>query len=220
MTSPEEWRPVVGYEGLYEVSSKGRVRSVDRWYPHRTTGTPVMRRGRVLRGSYSNGYLRITLRKFGGAPETHSVHRLVATAFIPNPGGLPVVRHLNDQRGENNRENLAWGTTQDNAQDAVKNGRNLNALKERCPRGHPYSKENTYRQVRDTTTSRICRECQRIHDRERRGTPLSGADDPRHGTVNGYRRHGCRCEPCLIAGRQHNNQSQNRRRREMRENTP
>lgn len=98
-----EWKPVVGYEGLYEVSSIGTVRC-------RKTG-----HYRELRQKYNRftGYYAVDLRK-GGTCKTHTVHRLVATAFLPNPEGLPYVNHRDEDKTNNSVENLEWCTSQYN----------------------------------------------------------------------------------------------------------
>lgn len=118
---PELWQPVRGYEGLYEVSDQGSVRSLDRtvW-----NGTVKRRlKGRELKaGKASNGYLTVALCK-QGKQITYCVHVLMAQAFIPNPEEKPVVRHCNDNKTDNRISNLLWGDYSDNAGDAKKNGR-------------------------------------------------------------------------------------------------
>lgn len=121
-TGFEEWRPVKGYEGLYEVSSKARVKRVERLI---TRSDGVTRRfdENIRKVSVSRkGYLRLMLSK-DWVLKNHEVHRLMAEAFIPNPNGLPMVRHLNDIKTDNRLENFAWGTAKDNGEDAVRNGR-------------------------------------------------------------------------------------------------
>lgn len=109
----EEWRPVVGYEGLYEVSSYGRVRSL----PNR--GTP---------GKYNNGkikipqkrgrYLYVRLCK-DGKGTAFSIHRLVAVAFIPNPLNLPCVDHIDTDCHNNCVSNLRWVTHSENSRNPL-----------------------------------------------------------------------------------------------------
>lgn len=90
----EIWKPVVGYEGLYEVSSYGRVRS--------------LRRGRILTGTINrDGYVRCHI-KVNGVLKSHFVHRLVAEAFIPNPDNLSCVNHKDEVKINNSVENLEW----------------------------------------------------------------------------------------------------------------
>ena len=103
----EEWRPIEGYEGLYEVSNTGRVRSVDR-YDNRN----YFRKGKVLSpGKDTVGYLFVILHCNGKSKEIN-VHRLVAKAFIENPDNLPQVNHKD--KTNNNVDNLEWCTAKYN----------------------------------------------------------------------------------------------------------
>lgn len=100
----EEWRPVPGFEGQYEVSSLGRVRS---WT-------------RVLRLSVATGgYLNVSLGRAGG---THSVHVLVAAAFLGPKLPGQIVRHLDGTRQNNRVGNLAYGSYRDNSADSLAHG--------------------------------------------------------------------------------------------------
>lgn len=111
---PEKWKDVIGYEGLYQVSSKGRVRSVDRLVS--SAGRFRKEKGRVKALSANHdGYPRVGLYK-GGKGKYFSVHRLVAAAFIPNPENKPLVDHINGTRNDNRVKNLRWAThSQNNA---------------------------------------------------------------------------------------------------------
>lgn len=109
----EVWRPVVGWEGLYEVSNLGRVRSLVRYYDIiNKLGIPmhIKRGGKVLNSKVMpNGYIIVRLHKDG--EETNALaHRLVAQAFIPNPYNLPVVNHKDQDKANNRVENLEWCT--------------------------------------------------------------------------------------------------------------
>jgi len=107
----EIWKPILGWEDLYEVSTRGRVRSLDR---------PGGGRGRILVG-WGHTYLAVTLSG-NGIAVGRAVHRLVAEAFWPNPDDLPLVRHLNGDIHDNNMFNLEWGTQADNMEDARRHG--------------------------------------------------------------------------------------------------
>lgn len=90
----EIWRPVVGYEGLYEVSNCGNVRSLNY---HREKRVELLKPVEVKR------YLRVDLRK-NNETNHHLVHRLVGEAFIPNPNNLPQINH----KDENTKNNCVW----------------------------------------------------------------------------------------------------------------
>jgi len=112
----EEWRGVVGWADLYEVSDLGRVRSLNRKF----------HRGRILRpvrGGWSRGYLTVVLSDKAAARKVRFyVHRLVALAFIPNSLALPEVNHLNGIKTDNMVGNLEWVTALQNGQHASRLG--------------------------------------------------------------------------------------------------
>lgn len=111
----EEWRPVVGYEGLYEVSDWGRVRSLD-MIVHFINRYGFMshynKKGRMLKLINSHGYKKVGL----GKDNQKDVHRLVAEAFIPNLDNKPQVDHIIPVRngGTNDVWNLRWATQKEN----------------------------------------------------------------------------------------------------------
>jgi len=106
----EIWKPVVGYEGLYEVSNKGNVRSI----PHKGKNNRIY--GGVQRKQGTNiwGYKHVVLNK-DNTEKTKTVHRMVAEAFIPNPGNLPCVNHKDEDKTNNTIENLEWCSYQYNS---------------------------------------------------------------------------------------------------------
>lgn len=99
----EEWRDILGYEGCYQVSNMGRVKSLTRKVWNYT------KPGRILSpGSKKNGYLHVALRKGDNIEKHAHVHRLVALAFIENTLHLPEVNHKNFDKTDNRVENLEW----------------------------------------------------------------------------------------------------------------
>lgn len=104
----ELWKDIVGYEGRYQVSSFGRVRSVSR-IVNRPRGTTRLVESKVLSLQKNKfGYLRILLIDKNHKAKTCSVHRLVALTFIPNPNNLPMVNHKDENKENNSVENLEW----------------------------------------------------------------------------------------------------------------
>lgn len=105
----ETWLPIAGYEGLYEVSDLGRVRSLDRTV-YSGRGNSRLAKGQVLKARPDkDGYQLVSLWT-KGCKQDPKVHRLVADAFIPNPANLPEVDHENGERDHNQKTNLRWTT--------------------------------------------------------------------------------------------------------------
>lgn len=123
-TSEEEWRDVPGWEGLYQASSFGRVRSLDREQQIRNRWGPITRvvRGRVLTGALDKGY-RVVLLSDRERTYRTSVHRIVCSAFHGSPDpSRPVVAHTDGCRTNNRPENLRWTTQVDNIADMESHG--------------------------------------------------------------------------------------------------
>lgn len=115
------WADVLGYEGKYQVSSTGRVRSLERVTIHRD-GVSEKVPSKLLNVNYdSSGYPVVTLYK-SGQHQTFLVHRLVAQAFLPNPNGLTEVNHRDRDTANNAVENLEWISHRDNVIHACKTG--------------------------------------------------------------------------------------------------
>lgn len=121
MATKEQWKPVVGYEGLYAVSSLGRVKSLDRIVPCKN-GTTMTKRGRIIKPhTIGFGYQRLQLCRNNKGVK-FLVHRLVAEAFLPNPNGFPIINHIDKNTSNNSVENIEWctykyNTTYDNASE-------------------------------------------------------------------------------------------------------
>lgn len=110
----EVWKEVKDYDGRYVVSNLGRVKSVKRFVKGHNSYRPV--RDRILKTRFSKGgYERVKLTKNCKGKEFY-VHRLVATAFIPNPENKPQVNHIDSNRKNNIVENLEWMTAKENIQ--------------------------------------------------------------------------------------------------------
>lgn len=125
-----EWRPILGYEGMYEVSSDGRVRGLPRSCHVRSVP------GKELKLSVNKGGYHVARLCKDGKLTSRTVHSLVLEAFVgPRPEGA-VARHLDGDRLNNSPDNLAWGTISENQYDTVLHGNNHNAAKVRCKRGH------------------------------------------------------------------------------------
>ena len=160
MPAVEQWKPVHGYEGIYEVSSHGRVRSVDRTVT-RSDGQVRHLEGKVLRAALSKrgGYPIVSLYAHG-KNKMRYVHSLVAEAFIgTRPEGMEVC-HGDGDPNNNHVENLRYGTQSDNELDKVRHGTHTNAAKTRCPLGHELFAENIPPSIAKRG-KRQCRACAR-----------------------------------------------------------
>lgn len=109
----EQWVDIAGYEGFYQVSSLGRVKTVERYEAERNR----IIRERIRVPVAVHGYLYCELWK-NGKHKRYAIHRLVATAFIPNPDGRPQVNHLDGDKTNNSVTNLEWCTASENERHA------------------------------------------------------------------------------------------------------
>lgn len=162
----ERWLPIVGYEGFYEVSDQGRVRSLDRVVP---CGTRKMRtyRGRALADSADTAGYRIVALYRDGRRRTTKVHSLVLESFVGSrPAGMEAC-HNNGDLADNRLANLRWDTHSRNVYDSVRQGTHPQSRKTRCTQGHLYTRENTYIQrSANGKVGRVCRTCQREWQRQ------------------------------------------------------
>lgn len=153
----EAWKPVLGYEGLYEISNLGRTQSFHGRQP------------RILRPAIAGkgGYPMVNLAR-NGVNKSRTVHSLVAEAFIgPRPDGMEV-RHKDGQPTNCRASNLTYGTSGDNNLDQVEHGTHNNASKDVCKNGHDYTEENTYYYHRadGSIKQRACKICRRDWNRK------------------------------------------------------
>ena len=157
--APERWLPVVGFEGFYEVSDLGRVRSLPRWR------VPQARILKPIHFNNNRAYHCVTLCVHG-REHRRQVHVLVALAFLgPKPEGMEV-RHLDGNPHNCSAGNLTWGTRSENMRDMVRHGTNLNAAKTHCKHGHEFTPENTVIITTDSgRPGRMCLTCKRKSNR-------------------------------------------------------
>lgn len=101
----EEWKNIIGFEGLYDISNKSRVRSIFRY---KIILKPIL---------CKNGYLSYNLCK-NNIQKKKTIHRLIAIAFVPNPDNKPCINHIDGNKLNNNIDNLEWVTHKENIQHA------------------------------------------------------------------------------------------------------
>lgn len=162
MSDLETWLDAPGYEGLYQVSDMGRVRSLDRIIV-RSNGRPQFWRGRgLVPGLNSESRWGVWLQHQGHR-EWFAVAHLVALVFLgPRPEGMEVC-HTNGIRQDDRLSNLYYGTPTENKYDSVRHGTHPEARKEKCPQGHAYDARtlNGLDRHGNQKFKRYCRTCKR-----------------------------------------------------------
>lgn len=157
MTS-ERWLPVVGYEGVYQVSDFGKIRSTDRISSNGRRWPSVV----LKMSAHPNGHLQVNLSR-NNIHRTFWVHKLVLIAFQgPRPDGAEGL-HRDGNPANNALTNLVWGSRSENVLDQVRHRVHFYATRTHCPHGHPYDQDNTYRAP--GRGHRKCRQCMRSQAR-------------------------------------------------------
>ena len=123
----EIWKDIVGFEGWYQISNLGRVKSLKRYVKHNYGGDRVVEE-RIIKQTIENrkngyGYMRTSLAKGSiGKQVRVNTHRLIAEAFIPNPDNKKFVNHKDGNKLNNSLDNLEWVTPKENVDHARKTG--------------------------------------------------------------------------------------------------
>lgn len=160
----EQWLPVAGYEGTYEVSNQGRVRSLDRIRVSKN-GRRRPFKGTVLSPGTSIGGYQVVSLHDNARRRLSYIHALVLEGFdCLRPPGM-VACHYDGNPSNNRIDNLRWDTYSNNQHDKRRHGTDHEVNKTHCPAGHAYDSGNTYR--KPGSLGRVCRECRRIKIRER-----------------------------------------------------
>lgn len=155
----EIWRNIEGYEGLYQISNIGRVRSLDREVRN-GNGKRIIK-GQILKSITKRGYITVTFYRDNKC-KNYCVHRLVAEAFIPNPENKPQIDHINTIRDDNRVVNLRWVTRKENM-------RNPLTHEKMTGENHPFfgkhHTEETRKKLSETNSEKvICIETGQVFD--------------------------------------------------------
>lgn len=117
------WKDIPGYEGIYQASPEGEIKSVDRYVSH-GNAPRQFKRGRILKqGINNNGYPCVMLTDINGHERRIQVHRLIAITFIPNPENKSQVNHIDENKLNNNVDNLNWMSAKENCNWGTRNKR-------------------------------------------------------------------------------------------------
>ena len=135
----EIWKDIPNFEGLYQISNYGRVKTLEKYISSGIkNNNQVRRKSKLLKQYNKQGYLQVSLSK-NHRRYYFNVQRLVAIAFIPNPNNLPQVNHIDENPLNNNVENLEWCTAKYNCNYGSRNSKIYNSTSFR--KGHiPWNK--------------------------------------------------------------------------------
>lgn len=117
----EIWKDIKGYEGIYKISSLGRVKSLQRIVENYGFQKKALLKERILKPSMDRYYYMVRLRK-NGESKQFKIHRLLALHFIDNPDSKPHINHIDGNKKNNSLSNLEWCTASENMQHAYDNG--------------------------------------------------------------------------------------------------
>lgn len=168
----EQWRPIPGFNGHYEASDLGRVRSTDRIIAFRGGGQRLLR-GKPLRAAMDRyGYEHVVIYR-DKRPISAKVHRLVLETFVgPRPDGMECC-HKDGDPANNTLRNLRWGSHSSNVRDTIAHGNHNHANSPRCVRGHLLTGANLGQK---RPAGRRCRTCASAREYSKRhGTEMDEA---------------------------------------------
>ena len=170
---PERWLPVLGFEGLYEVSDHGRVRSLPREVRN-GRGTWVAG-GALLNPTVDRNGRRVVSLSVHNRATSRLVYRMVLESFVgPRPAGMEAC-HGDGNPGNDHLSNLRWDTHESNMQDMRAHGTNRNTQKTRCKHGHPLDAPNL-KPAQAAKGGRSCLSCAREYAHARsQGRPFDPA---------------------------------------------
>lgn len=118
----EIWKDIIGFEGYYQVSNMGRIKSLAKIVKHSNPKLKCSRKERILKQNKVIGYLSVCFSKNGVATKPFLVHRIVGEHFIDNPYNKPCINHKNGIRHDNRATELEWCTHSENSQHAIDTG--------------------------------------------------------------------------------------------------
>lgn len=135
----EQWKDVLGYEGIYQISNFGRIKSLQRLVKNSATGVRLVKERIRALNKDKDGYLIVTL-SINQSDLTFKVHRLVGEAFIPNSDNLPEINHLKRVKIDNRVHQLEWNTPLENTRHSFRVGERSIWMKGRTAEKHHLSK--------------------------------------------------------------------------------